>query len=117
MNEPINEQGTDSSSMVKLVYILYLASIVVGLTGLIGVIVAYVNKNESAPWLQSHYQFQIRTFWIGVLFTFIGILTTFILIGFLILFFVVIWMIIRCVKGLQTLDKQQAHPNPTTWLF
>src|SRR5712691_12953822 len=36
----------------KIVYILYLASVVVGLTGIIGVIIAYVNEAAAPDWLK-----------------------------------------------------------------
>jgi uncharacterized membrane protein len=117
MNDPIIEQGNDTSSMAKLVYLLYVVSIFVGLTGLVGVIIAYINKSESSPWLQTHYQFQIRTFWISILFTSIAIITMFILIGFVILFATLIWLIVRCVKGYQLLEKRLPHPDPTSWGF
>lgn len=117
MDEPILEQGNDTSSMAKLVYFLFVASIFVGLTGLVGVIIAYINKTESSPWLQTHYQFQIRTFWISILFTVIAIITMFIAIGFIILFATLIWLVVRCVKGYQLLDKRLPHPDPTSWGF
>jgi uncharacterized membrane protein len=85
--------------------------------GLIGVVIAYVNKADAESWLQSHYQFQIRTFWFGLISTAVGFLFAFILIGYLILFFTAIWVIIRCVKGMKYLDQHQAHPNPTGLLF
>nr|WP_136251017.1 hypothetical protein [Ningiella ruwaisensis] len=117
MSDPVLEPTSNDTSTAKIVYILYLVSIVIGITSIIGVVIAYVKKSESPAWLQTHYQFQIRTFWIGLLFGFIGVLTSFILIGFLILFFLVIWLIIRCIKGFQYLEKQQAHPNPGSWMF
>lgn len=115
MNE-LHNQG-NSDGMAKAVYVLYLASVVIGLTGVIGVIIAYVNKSEAPDWLQSHYQFQIRTFWIGCLFTFIGLLLMLVLVGWVVLLFTVIWLIVRSVKGLQMLDKKIPHPHPTTWMF
>ena len=55
----------------KIVYILYLVSLLFGITGIIGVVMAYINKDDAPEWLQTHYQFQIRTFWIGALFIFL----------------------------------------------
>ena len=117
---------------VKLVYILYLVSLLTGgLTFIIGVVIAYMNKDDSEEWLQSHYHFQIRTFWIGVVFMgavgllfAIGTLLLAILVGFLIVpiawvFFwlTFIWLVIRCVKGIKQVDERQPHPNPTSWMF
>ncbi len=106
-----------SDTSAKIIYILYLVSIVVGITGIIGVVMAYINRSEAPAWLKSHYTFQIRTFWIGLLFFIIGVLTSFILIGYLILVFWLVWLIIRCVKGLQMLDKKQPLANENSWMF
>ena len=46
-----------STSNAKLVYILYLAGIIIGITGLIGVIMAYVNRGDVPDWMKTHYQF------------------------------------------------------------
>ena len=78
---------------------------------------AYINKGDSEDWLQSHYQYQIRTFWIGILFGLISGLLTFILIGYFLLLATVLWFIIRHVKGLKYLDNRQAHPNAVTWMI
>lgn len=51
-DQVINTSSTNSGS-AKLVYILYLAGIVFGITGLIGVIMAYINKSDAPEWLQT----------------------------------------------------------------
>jgi uncharacterized membrane protein len=101
----------------NVVYILYLASLVTGVTGLIGVVVAYIYRGDAPPWVRTHYEFQIRTFWIALLMGVVGSLLSLILIGFLILAFEVVWIIVRCVKGLQYVSRGEAHPDPEDWLF
>lgn len=96
----------------KMVYILYLVGLLFGITGIIGVIMAYINKSDAPEWLASHYQFQIKTFWLGAIFFLVGFITAFIGVGILILLFWAIWLIVRCVKGIKFLDLKQAHPNP-----
>src|SRR5215470_8720809 len=78
----------------NIVYILYLVGLVVGITSLVGLIMAYVNRSGAPEWVQTHYRFQIRTFWIGLLYTVIGVVTLIIIIGWFIFLFVAIWMII-----------------------
>lgn len=107
----------NSQNTVKVVYLMFLVNIFIQFLGIIGVIIAYVNKNDAPAWLQSHYQFQIRTFWIGLLYLFIGIILAMAVVGYFILLFWVIWVIVRCVKGMKYLDQNQPYPNPTTWLF
>jgi uncharacterized membrane protein len=99
------------------VYILYLVSLFVGVTGIVGLIMAYVKRDEAPEWVKTHYRFQIRTFWIGMLYMFVGLITVVILIGFLIWLFEVVWLIVRCVKGMQATSRGEAVENPTTWFW
>ncbi|NKF51712.1 hypothetical protein G3R49_14190 [Shewanella sp. WXL01] len=101
----------------KIAYILYLVSLVFGVTSIIGVVIAYINKGEAKGYLESHYQFLIRTFWIGFLYIFIGTLTAILIIGWFILLFTAIWLVVRCIKGLKALDANQPIDNPTSWMF
>jgi uncharacterized membrane protein len=110
-----NEQNSQNTA--KVIYLLFIGNIIIQFLGIIGVIVAYVNKNDAPAWLQSHYQFQIRTFWIGLLYLFIGVVLAMAVVGYFILLFWVIWVVVRCVKGMKYLDQKQPHPNPTSWLF
>lgn len=58
--------SSDDRTLAFVVYVLmFAAPFVVGLTGLIGVVIAYVRKPEAPPLEASHYRFQIRTFWVG----------------------------------------------------
>jgi uncharacterized membrane protein len=107
----------DPAALAKLIYILYLAGIVVGVTPLIGVVMAYINRGDAEPWVESHYHFQIRTFWMGVLYGAIAGVLCLVLIGFALLFVVSLWFIIRSAIGLKYAAKGLAHPDPATWGF
>ena len=117
MSEVTVENGPTSKGSAKIVYILYLVSLLFGITGIIGVVMAYINKDDAPEWLQTHYQFQIRTFWIGALFIFLGSILSVILIGWFLLLFWVVWLIVRSVKGMKALDEEKAIDNPTSWFF
>ncbi len=101
--------------MVQLVYVLYLVSLALGITAVVGVVIAYVYRNDAPTWLGSHYHFQIRTFWIGLLYTFISFVLIFFLIGWLVAVLVAVWLAVRCVKGLQLVQRGEEHPEPYTW--
>lgn len=101
----------------KVIYILMIVGTLVGITGIIGLIMAYVFHDGTKDWLQTHYRFQIRTFWIGLLYSFIGVLTLGVHLGALILLFTFVWIIIRCTKGLKQLDNGQPVANLESWLF
>ena len=101
----------------KVVYILYLVSLVVGLTSIVGVIMAYVNRADAPDWVRTHYRFQIRTFWIGLLYGALSLLTALIVIGIFFGLFTFVWWIVRCAKGLKQLGRGEAYVRPATWLW
>lgn len=102
---------------IQLVYILYLLSFVVGITSIIGVVIAYLNKSKATGWMQSHYIWAIRTFWIGILYSFISLMLTVVFIGFLGMLATIIWVVVRCVVGLQKAGNQQPIDDPNKWLI
>ena len=115
MNEVTNNKSVEN---VKLIYILYLIGLIFGITAIIGVVMAYVNKDDAQPdWLKSHYEFLIGTFWKGLIIGIAGALLSVIFIGFLIILFLYVWLILRCVKGMKYLSEEKPHPNPAGWMF
>jgi uncharacterized membrane protein len=100
-----------------IVYILYAAGFFTGISTLIGVIIAHVKVQDTDPVLRSHYQFQIRTFWIGLLYLAIGFPLCIVLIGFPVLVWSLIWSLIRVVKGIISLNERKPIANPRSWLF
>jgi uncharacterized membrane protein len=102
---------------VKLIYVLYLASVVVGITVLVGLVMAYLNRGGArGTWAESHYTYQIRTFWIGLLYSLISVVLMVLGIGFLLIVAVLIWAIVRCVKGLQLAAARSPVPDPQSWI-
>ena len=75
-------------------------SFVLLITAVLGIIINYVKDEDvKGSWLESHFQWQKNTFWYGLLWIVLGTLTTFLLIGYLVLAAVVIWLIYRIAKG------------------
>jgi uncharacterized membrane protein len=112
----MNESSTNTGS-AKAIYILLIISTIIGLTGIIGLIMAYVLMADSTEWLATHYRFQIRTFWIGLLYTMTGVITLGVGVGYFILLFTFVWLIVRCTKGIRQLDNRQPVANLESWLF
>lgn len=112
MNEEIvvsnDEQMKSLKSLTMVVYILYALSYFTGITAIIGIIINYVKKDDVAgTWLESHFRWQIRTFWFSLIWTVIGVATIFLLIGFVILFANFCWIIYRIVKGWLNLNDNK----------
>ena len=102
----------DSLKQLTLVcYLLYAASLFVGVTAVVAVIVNYVKREDAAGTLyESHFTWQIRTFWWGLLWAVLGVATTVVLVGFAVLAANAVWCIYRIVKGF--LNWNDGKPMP-----
>ena len=91
-------------TLTMVVYILQALSFVVGITGLIAIIINYVKRSDmQGTWLASHFRWQIRTFWFGLLWGLLGVVLTTVWVGFIILFANFIWVVYRIVRGVLAL--------------
>jgi uncharacterized membrane protein len=100
-----------------IVYMLYGLGYFTCISALIGVIIAYAKVDDTDPVLRSHYQFQIRTFWIGLLYLAIGIPLCLLLVGLPILAWWLLWSLIRIIKGSILVNAYKPIANPRSWLF
>lgn len=100
---------------VQAIYILYLVSFLIGITGIIGIVLAYMNRGKSEAWIETHYTYAIRTFWIGLLGVLVSVVLMLVLVGFLTIFAVAVWTIARCIVGLQQVSKNEPIARPEGW--
>ena len=105
------------SNNALVIYILYLAGLVIGVTGIVGIVLAYINRGKAGGFVESHYTFLIRTFWIGLLYALISAVLMFVIIGFLLMFAAAVWFIARCILGLQALQRGEPVKNPESWFL
>lgn len=105
------------TTIATVIYALLLGGFVIGITPIVGVVIAYVYRGKGPPWLDEHYRYQIRTFWIGLLYAFIAALLSLIGIGLILMLGLAIWLIVRCVKGFKGLQEKRAPSKMETWLW
>ncbi|MFI3185941.1 MAG: hypothetical protein QX198_08170 [Methylococcaceae bacterium] len=87
-------------TLTTVIYALYAASYFVGVTAIVAIVMNYVKKEDvTGTFLESHFRWQIRTFWFGVLWSVLGTLTMAFIIGWFVLIANGIWIIYRIVKG------------------
>ena len=86
----------------------------IGWPSIIAVILNYVKRSEvRGTWLDSHFRWQIRTFWFGLLWVglcalfVIGTLGIGILIAWLPLLVVSVWFVYRVVRGWLALKERR----------
>lgn len=98
------------TTVATLVYTLQAAGFLLPpLVWIVAVIVDYVKQDDAAgTWLESHFRWQIRTFWWGLLWGAIGGILLLVLVGYLVLVANAVWIIYRIVKGWLRLAERRA---------
>jgi uncharacterized membrane protein len=115
MSEQINPYGgrppavgDSQRNLAMIIYILYGAAIFVGLTSIVAIVMNYIKRDEvRGTWLESHFNWQIKTFWWTLIWGVIGTILTLVLVGFVILFAVFVWYVYRIAKGLIYLNDRK----------
>lgn len=102
---------------VQIVYFLYIAGMFIPILPLVGLIIAYINRGKAGGWVDTHYTYLIRTFWIGLLYVLIATILVMLLIGFLLYLAIAIWIIVRCIVGLQAAGRGEPVRDPQSWLI
>jgi uncharacterized membrane protein len=107
-NPIISEAEKSGKTITTIIYALYAASFLVGITAIVAIVMNYVKKDDMAgSFLESHFRWQIRTFWFGLLWGILGVITFIIVIGWFILIANGIWIIYRIVKGWLNLNDNK----------
>ena len=93
-------QLKSAKNVTTVIYALYAASFFLGITAIVAIIMNYVKKDDVlGSFLETHFRWQIRSFWYGLLWLVLGAVTLFIGIGFIVMGVTYIWLIYRIVKG------------------
>ena len=109
---------SDERQMAFIVYIAYLVAYAFPILAIVGLVLAYVGRGapDAPDWLRSHYTFQIRTFWIGMLYWVVSILLCVLVVGLLGILATIVWGVVRCGLGLNRLLQREPYPNPESWI-
>lgn len=93
-------QEASLKTLSHVIYALYAVSLFVGITAIVAIVLNYIKQDEArGTWLESHFTWQIRTFWWGLLWVVLGWVTFLILIGWAIWAVAFVWFIYRIAKG------------------
>ena len=116
MNQPVENFQWDGRlqslrTLALVTYLLYAFSALVGITAIVAIIINYVKRDDARGTIyESHFTWQIRTFWWGLAWALLGFITVWILIGFAILLANSIWLIYRVVRGFLAWNDGKAMP-------
>jgi len=131
LTDRVGYGAVEDRTMPAVVYGLYLLGLASGFTILIGVIVAYARRGDAGPRMETHYTFQIRSFWLsigwfligaamifwGAIFSVVLVGLPFFALGWLIVGLVGAWFTLRAIVGVIYLARDEAYPRPRAWLL
>ena len=129
----VTSQVLPSDGMVKLTHVMYglhafsaimgalgpmfiVTAFLTGWPSIIAIIINYVKRGDvQGSYLDSHFSWQLRTFWYAVLWVVVAILLVFTLIGipfaWVLAFAVGIWVLYRIIRGWLALSSQTPLPR------
>ena len=94
MNKP------SPKNFAQILYGLYALAPIFWVTALVGVIINYLKRDEvTGTWLATHHDWQIRTFWVGLLSAIAASTTLFTGLGWPVMVGFGVWYLYRVVKG------------------
>ena len=95
------DHSADYEGLAQLMYLMQAISFLFGgIPFVFALYLNYVNMHHvKGTWLESHYKWQIETFWVGLFLVLVGLITLPFLIGFGVLFVATIWAIYRIIYG------------------
>lgn len=123
---------TPQDSLVTLTHVIYglhaltvvtglmtpafiVTAFVTGWPSLIAVVLNYMKRGEArGSFLESHFRWQIRTFWFALMWVLLALLLAFSLIGIPLAFVLVagagVWVLYRVVRGWLNLNERRPLP-------
>ena len=108
-----NDPGNDRI-ITAIVYVLYLIGPANGVTMLIGVIIAFMRKDQAPAWLATHYEFQIRTVIYAIalfVIAVIGFFTVILIPLSLLIWFLPQWQMVRASRKSSAIARSAADPG------
>lgn len=109
--EPAAPALASLRQLTMVTYILYALAPFVGISAIVAVVINYVKRDDARGTLyESHFLWQIRTFWWGLLWSVLGAATVFIGVGFVVLAANAVWLVYRVVRGFLNWNDHRPMP-------
>ena len=105
-NNDLEQHTEPVKKLANIGYLLQMAGLLIGVTFVIGIIFNYLKINQvRGTWVESHFNWQIKTFWYGLGILILGILTLSTTLGGFLLGFDALWVAYRIFYGWNQLNK------------
>jgi len=103
--------NTEAERTVVLVsYVLHLVGAVAALPSLVGLVLNYLKRNDGGEVLSSHHRWMIRSFWWALVWIVVGLVSLYLIVGWLILGLAWLWYVYRHLRGLFALLNGDPMP-------
>lgn len=100
-HHPLSASEDGARTTAIIVYLLYLAALINGFTAIVGVILAYVKRDDVRGTVyEGHFSNAIEVFWIFLVGMLIAVPLCFVVIGIPLVVALYIWVLFRTIKGL-----------------
>ena len=106
-----DEKLASLKTINHVTYALYAASLFMGVTAIVAIVLNYLKRDDAqGTGLESHFRWQIGTFWWSLVWLVVGAITWIILIGWVVWGVAGIWFIYRIAKGWLNLNDNKPMP-------
>lgn len=99
MSERVTGEAAPGRAAAHLMYALYAVALFTAVPMVAGVIVAYLGRGAADPVYRSHLSWGIVTFWVALIVGVLGVILTFVLVGYLVLGLLWLWTAYRVIRG------------------
>jgi uncharacterized membrane protein len=106
-----DEKIASLKTLTTVIYALYALALFAGVSAIVAIVLNYIKRDEvQGTWLESHFRWQISTFWWSVVWCVVGAITWIILIGWIVWGVAFVWFIYRIAKGWLNLNDNKPMP-------
>lgn len=106
-----SEKLASLKTLATVIYALYALALFFGISAVVAIVLNYIKRDDArGTWLESHFSWQIRTFWWSLLWFVVGAITWIILIGWIVWGVACVWFIYRIAKGWLNLNDNKPMP-------
>jgi len=106
-----DEKTASLKTLTTVIYALYALALFAGVSAIVAIVLNYIKREEvQGTWLESHFKWQISTFWWSVVWCVVGGLTFIILIGWVVWGVAFVWFVYRIAKGWLNLSDNKPMP-------
>lgn len=106
-----DDKNASLKTLTTVIYALYALALFAGVSAIVAIVLNYIKREEvQGTWLESHFKWQISTFWWSVVWCVVGWLTFIILIGWVVWGVAFVWFVYRIAKGWLNLNDNKRMP-------